>query len=121
MAGSESRKDKRYPFKWQVAIVFDSADQKETYHGVTKDISTGGCAVLTEHNIYSEHPVSVLIQLPPENPTGRRKIVEARGRFVYTVLSAGHQKFRCGIQFISFKEGGKSILTKAFAKRDVTF
>jgi c-di-GMP-binding flagellar brake protein YcgR len=120
MSDAENRREKRFPFKWEVAIVFDATDEQETYHGITKDISLGGCAILTEHNVYSEQPVSILIRLPAENPTGRTKIVEAKGRFVYTVLSAGHQKFRCGIEFTSFKGNGRSVLTKAIAKRDVT-
>ncbi len=121
MSESDHRRDRRYPFHWRVAIVFDATENKETYHGVTKDISLGGCAVLTEHNIFSEHQVSVLISLPAENPTGRRKVVEAKARMVYTVLSAGHQQFRCGIQFTGFKDSGRSILAKAFEKRDITF
>lgn len=118
--GREHREFKRYPFQWKVAIVFDSTDEQDTYHGVTNDISIGGCAILTDHNVFSEHPVSVLISLPAENPTGRRKIIEVKARMVYTVLSAGHQKFRCGLQFLNFKGSGRSILTKAFAKRDIS-
>lgn len=120
MTSSEHRNSKRYPFKWRGAIVFPSIDQEETYHGVTHDISAGGCAVLTEHNVYSEETVSVLISLPAENPTGRHKVIEAQARIVYTVLSSGHRKFRCGIQFLQFKGNGRSLLTKAFAKRDIT-
>jgi c-di-GMP-binding flagellar brake protein YcgR len=119
MSDSDHRSDKRFPFKWKVAIVFDSTENQDTYHGVTNDISLGGCAILTEHNVYSEQPVSVLLSLPAENPTGSHRIVEAKGRMVYTVLSAGHQKFRLGIQFTSFKQGGRSTLAKAFAKRDI--
>jgi c-di-GMP-binding flagellar brake protein YcgR len=120
MSDAENRKGKRYPFQWQVAIVFDATENQDTYHGITKDISLGGCAVLTDHNVYSEQTVTVLIQLPPENPAGRAKIVEAKGRFAYTVLSAGHQKFRCGIQFAGFKGNGRKLLTEAIARRDVT-
>jgi c-di-GMP-binding flagellar brake protein YcgR len=119
MSDSDNRSDKRYPFKWQVAIVFDRTENKNTYHGVTNDISIGGCAILTEHNVFSEHPVSVLISLPAENPTGRHNVVEAKARMIYTVLAAGQQKFRIGIQFLNFKEAGRSVLSKAFAKRDI--
>ncbi|HEX8987652.1 MAG TPA: PilZ domain-containing protein [Rhodocyclaceae bacterium] len=122
MTGNEHRKEKRYPYQWEVAVVFEATEQQDTYHGITNDISAGGCAILTEFNVYSEHPVSVLISLPAENPTGKRKIVEARGRIVYTVLACGGvQKFRLGIEFLNFKGNGRSILTRAFAKRDITF
>jgi c-di-GMP-binding flagellar brake protein YcgR len=122
MTSIEHRQAKRYPYQWKVAVVFEATEAKDTYHGVTFDISTGGCAILTESNVYSEHPVSVLISLPAENPNGRPKIVEVRGRMVYTVLSAGGvQKFRLGIQFLNFKGSGRSILSRAFAKRDISF
>ncbi|MGE5465811.1 MAG: PilZ domain-containing protein [Ignavibacteria bacterium] len=119
MTGIEHRQHKRYPYQWKVAIVFDATEGKDTYHGVTHNISLGGCAILTDHNVFSEHPVSVLVSLPVENPGGRPKIVEVKGHMVYTVLSAGHQQFRCGIQFLSYKGGGRAVLTKAFAKRDI--
>lgn len=115
----EHRKDKRHPFKWRVAIVFASVENEQTYHGVTHDISPGGCAILTEHNVYSEETISVLISLPVETPNGRRKVIEAQARMVYTVLSAGHQKFRCGIQFLKFKGQGRKMLMRAFAMRGI--
>ncbi len=118
MTSVEHRKTKRYPFQWKVAIVFDSTEDMETYHGVTNDVSISGCAVLTEHNVFSEQPISILISLPAEHPGGRRKLIEAKARMVYTVLSSGHRKFRCGVQFLSFKGGGRAALTRAFAKRD---
>ena len=115
----EHRKNTRHPFKWRVAIVFASIENEETYHGVTHDISSGGCAILTEHNVFSEEIVSVLISLPVERPGGRRKVIEAQARMVYTVLSAGHQKFRCGIQFLKFKGQGRKMLMRAFAMRGI--
>ncbi len=117
---SDHRKNKRYPFKWRVAIVFASVENEETYHGVTHDVSASGCSILTEHNIFSEEIVSVLISLPVEHPGGRRKLVEVQARMVYTVLSAGHQKFRCGIEFLKFKGNGRKLLTRAFEMRDIT-
>jgi c-di-GMP-binding flagellar brake protein YcgR len=119
--GTELRKEKRYPFKWRVAIVVDASEAQETYHGITYDVSLGGCSMLTDHNVWSDHPVSVLISLPVENPAGRTKLIEAKGQMVYTVLSAGHQQFRCGIQFLSFKGKGRSVLETAIEKRAVTF
>jgi c-di-GMP-binding flagellar brake protein YcgR len=120
MTNIEHRQQKRYPFHWRVAIVFDSTENQDTYHGVTNDISMGGCAMLTEHNVYSAHPISILISLPADHPGGRRKVVEAKARMVYTVLSSGHQMFRCGIQFLNFKGQGRAVLSRAFAKRDVS-
>lgn len=120
MTSAEHRRAKRYPFQWKVAIVFDSSENQETYHGVTHDISTIGCAILTEHNVFSEQPISVLISLPAEHPGAARKLVEVKARMVYTVLSAGHQKFRCGIHFLNFKGSGRAALTRAFARRDIT-
>lgn len=120
MTSKEHRKAKRHPFHWQVAIVFDATEGKDTYHGITHDLSLLGCAILTEHNVFSEHPVSVLLQLPVESPGGRRRVVEVKARMIYTVLSSGHQRFRCGMQFIKFKGTGRATLERAIEKRAIS-
>jgi c-di-GMP-binding flagellar brake protein YcgR len=117
MKTAEHRQETRHPFHWPVAIVFDSTEDQETYHGVTKDLSLIGCSILTEHNVFSEHPVSILLSLPTEHPGGRRRIVEAKAQMVYTVLSAGHRKFRCGIHFLNFKGKGRATLKRAIEIR----
>lgn len=120
MSSAENRKEKRYPLHWPVAIVFSATEDQDTYHGVTHDISMHGCAILTEHNVFSEHPVAVLLNLPAENSSGRRKVVEVRARMVYTVLSSGHQKFRCGMHFLEFKGSGRATLKRAIERRAVS-
>ena len=113
----EHRREKRHPVHWPVAIVFESTEDQDIYHGVTHDLSVTGCAILTEHNVFSDQPVSILLSAPTDRPGGRRIIVEIRARMVYTVLSAGHRKFRCGIQFLKFKGSGRATLTRKLAVR----
>lgn len=115
----EHRKEKRHPFHWPVAIVFDSTEDQDIYHGVTHDLSLVGCAILTEHNVFSDQPVSILLSPPNEHAGGRRTIIEIKARMVYTVLSSGHRKFRCGIQFLSFKGKGRATLTQKIAGRAI--
>lgn len=120
MTSAEHRKAKRHPFRWPVAIVFDSTESQDTYHGTTHELSLAGCSILTEHNVFSEHQVSILLSIPTESPGGRRRVVEIKARMVYTVLSSGHQKFRCGIQFVNFKGNGRVTLARVIEKRAVT-
>ena len=120
MTTVEHRQDKRYPFHWSVAIVFDGTEDRDTYHGVTHDLSSRGCSILMEHNVFSEHPVSVLLAIPIEQPGGRRRIVEVKAHMVYTVLSSGHQKFRCGIHFLNFKGKSKAVLKRALDMRAIS-
>lgn len=118
MTSRDHRQEIRYPFHWRVAIVFGTTEHQAAYHGVTDDISKGGCAVLTEHNISSAQPVSVFISLPVEKPGTSPTVVEIKARLVYTVLASRQRNFRCGIQFLSFKGDGRADLTKALAMRD---
>lgn len=120
MTSAEHRQEKRYPFHWPVAIVFDATEDQQTYHGVTHDLSLHGCSILTDHNVFSEHTVSILLSVPAENPIGRRRVVEVRARMVYTVLSSGHQQFRCGIQFLNFKGGGRATLKRNIDRRAIS-
>jgi hypothetical protein len=113
----ENRKEKRYPFHWKVAIVFDNAEGQDTFHGVTHELSMSGCSILTEHNVFSERPVSILLSLPKDHQKDKKRIVEVRARMIYTVLSSGHQKFRCGIHFVRFKEDGRAMLKKTLSSR----
>ena len=120
-SSAEQREERRHPFHWPVAIVFDSTDEQQTFHGVTHDISLSGCAVLTEHNIFNAHPVSILLSAPSEHAGTSRRIVEVKARMVYTVLSAGHRRFRCGIQFLNFKGAGRATLNRIVEQRAVQF
>ena len=114
---SETREDPRYPFHWPVAIVFDSTDKQETYHGRTHEVSISGCSLLTEHNVFTEHQVTLLLSLPTEHPGGQRRLIEIKAQMVYTVLSSGHKKFRCGIKFQKFKDGGHAKLADIIYQR----
>lgn len=116
----QKRKVPRFPFHWKVTVVFDESEEQPRLHGRTQDISTHGCAILSERNVFSKHPVTILLQLPPEQVGRSKRVVEAKGRMVYTVLSSSHHKFRFGIQFLSFKAGDKAQLKKALEDRTHT-
>lgn len=116
----EHRKEKRFPFHWAVAIVFDATEHQETYHGITYDLSMSGCSILTDHNVFSDAPVTILLSTPTDIPRGRKPLVEVKAKMVYTVLAAGLCQFRCGIHFLRFKDKGRSTLQKAIDKRILT-
>lgn len=118
---SEHRQDKRHPFHWPVAIVFDSHDDRQTFHGITHEVSLSGCSVLTEHNIFSEHPISILLSAPAEHPGASRRVLEIKARMVYTVLASGHRKFRCGVQFLKFKHDARAKLTRVIEHRALRY
>lgn len=120
MTSAEHRQEKRHYFHWPVAIVFDSTENQDTYHGMTHDLSLHGCSILTEHNVFSEHPVSILLAIPLDHPGGRRRVVEAKASMVYTVLSSGHRQFRCGIHFLGYKGNGRTTLRQAIEMRAIT-
>lgn len=118
---AEHRQEKRHPFRWPVIIVFDSHEDRPSFHGTTHEVSVSGCSILTEHNIFSEHAVSILLSAPAEHPGPSRRVIEIKARMVYTVLSSGHRKFRCGVQFLSFKQDGRSTLNRVIDHRALRY
>lgn len=117
----DNRKAKRYPMHWKVAIVYDHTDEHPTYHGVTHDISIGGLSLLTDHNIHTEESITLLLAIPPRQRGERTKIVEIRARMAYTVLSAGHDQFRIGMNFESFKGQGHKLLDNTLKERAIVY
>jgi c-di-GMP-binding flagellar brake protein YcgR len=115
----DKRESPRYPTQWKVAVVFDEDEQRPTFHGVTNEISLGGLSLLTDHNIFAENPVTLLLAIPPLHNGARQKIVEIRARMVYTVHSAGHDRFRIGLHFIQFKGDGLRLLDSNLKDRSI--
>jgi len=115
------REHPRYPMRWKVAIVYDHVDARPTFHGVTNELSVSGMSLLTDHNIFTEEPVTLLLAIPPKHQGTRTKVVEIRARMVYTVHSSGHDKFRIGLQFKRFKDGGRALLETSMKERAVTY
>jgi hypothetical protein len=111
------RKYPRYPMHWKIAIVFDEVEQLPTYHGVTNEISQEGLSLLTDHNLFTEDLVTLLLAIPPKNSAQRSKIVEVRARMIYTVHSAGHDQFRIGMHFERFKGNGRKLLETNLKER----
>ena len=120
MTSQEHRKDRRLPFRWPVAIVLDATVNRHAYVGVTLDLSLAGCSVLTEHNVFSELPVTLHLSLPAVHAGCRLPPVEIKARMVYTVLAAGPRKFRCGIQFLKFRDNDRATLKRAIEDRAPT-
>jgi hypothetical protein len=117
LSTQEKRKETRYPFHWPVEIAFVSPATPPTCSGTTHDISTEGCSVLTEYNIPPGSAVIVRLALPPLTAGAARELVVAEASIVYTVLSAGHQKFRSGMQFVKFSQDGQNVLLRAIKVR----
>lgn len=118
---AEHRQERRHPFHWPVAIVFDATEEQHTFHGVTHELSLSGCSILTDHNIFTDHTVSILLSSPAEHPGASRRVIEIKARMVYTVLSSGHQKFRCGIHFLNFKGNARTTLSRIVERRALSY
>ncbi|WP_334158165.1 PilZ domain-containing protein [Oryzomicrobium sp.] len=106
----EHRMHRRFPVRWPVAIVFDHAAERATYRGLTWDLSLGGAAILSEHNLFVPGAVTLLISVPPLYPGQRQPLIEVRANMAYTVLSNTHDCFRLGIRFDQFKDNGEQRL-----------
>ncbi len=115
----DQRKFTRYPMQWKIAIVFDGEEHRPTFHGVTNEISQEGLSLLTDYNLFTEDPVTLLLAIPPKNSAQRNKIVEIRARMIYTVHSAGHDRFRIGVHFERFKGSGRKLLETNLKERAI--
>jgi hypothetical protein len=103
------RRADRYLVNWRIAVVYDEAAGKSTYHGRAHDLSAGGVSMLCDHNILFEAPVIVLLALPAMVAGKRATIIEIRSQMRYTILT--RRGFRVGIEFLSFRPGELDLLT----------
>ena len=117
----ELRQHKRYNMHFKVALVFSEADHRPTYHGITHDISIEGAAVLTDHSIYTEDQITVLLAIPPAHIGQKQKIIEMRAKIAYIVHSANQQQFRVGLHFEQFKGDARSFLDKTLKERSISW
>ena len=91
-----------------------------TFHGITNEISLDGLSFYTDHNIYSEEPVTLLLAAPPMSQGTHKKLIEIRARMEYTVLAAGGvDRFRIGMRFQSFKRDGRRLLDSHLQNRAI--
>lgn len=114
---ADNRRDKRYPCHWPIAVVYQTAAGPRTHHGTTHELSLGGCSMLTEDNFHADQPVTVYLSVPVDHPGAPRRVLEIKSRMVYTLLAASKQKFRCGFQFLNFKDNGRATLDRLMQGR----
>lgn len=113
----DQRQHRRFPMRWQVAIIFDEIEKRPTYHGVTHEISLSGMSLLTDHNIFTEDAVTVLLAVPPLYAGLHKKIIEIYAHMIYTVHSSDHGRFRIGLKFDRFKGDGREWLEMNLRER----
>ncbi len=112
----EHRKHIRIPAKWRVALVKDH-HSGEIYHGNSLEVSVEGMSIISDHNIYTEDDVTVLLAIPPLHPGKKEKILEVQSSMIYTVLCSSGKGFRIGVKFLHFKRGGQKYLREYLEKR----
>lgn len=110
MSDRHNRAAERYHVRWKIALVFDEAENRPTYHGKTYDLSLIGTGMLTDVNIFTHSKVMVLLAPPPLHKGDRQKIIEIRASQVYAVYSGETSCFRLGFEFEYFKRDGLQVL-----------
>lgn len=102
------RQQERYLVRWRMAIVFENDKGKDTFYGKGNDISMGGISIYCDRNIFHKGTVTLFLMVPPLNAKQTKRILEIKGRMVYTILSKN--AFRIGLQFLKFKPGDEEFL-----------
>ena len=100
----------RYRVSWKIALIFDEAEDRPTYHGRTRDLTLTGTGMLIHHDVFTEFPVSVLLAIPPLQRDRRQQVIEIKARQAYSVYSGETYCFRLGLEFDQFKGDGLQIL-----------
>ncbi|GGP27304.1 PilZ domain-containing protein [Silvimonas amylolytica] len=113
----DMRKESRYLVNWRVAIVYSETEERLSFRGRAFDISASGLSLHSDFSLPVSDRVTVLISIPPSSAGQRPKILEVKSRVVYTVLSSEFNTFRTGIQFVDFKNEGKTQLKQILAGR----
>ncbi|MBI5919299.1 MAG: PilZ domain-containing protein [Nitrosomonadales bacterium] len=114
---AEHRKHQRFLVHWRAALVYKNDGTREVFQGRTYDISISGASLYSEHNIFVEGPITLLLAMQPLHPGQSETTVEIQCRMIYTVLSSHHHRFRIGLHFLHFKDDGKAKLQQALSKR----
>lgn len=117
ISDSEHRKDPRYRIHLHVALVYEKKGESEIFHGKTHDLSMSGASVYSDHNIFVEEPIKVLLAIPSHSSNQSTRLVEIHTKMAYTVMPANYHKFRIGLQFLSFKGNGRSVLAEYLSNR----
>ncbi|MDE2585799.1 MAG: PilZ domain-containing protein [Betaproteobacteria bacterium] len=112
----EQRQHPRYPARWPCAIIFDH-DPAHNYHGHTHDLSQGGAAILSDYNVPSHGPFTLLLSVPPIQSGVRPMVLEIRCHMAYSVHSHRHSCFRHGAQFVGFNGSTRQQLAQALNER----
>ena len=113
----EKRRSPRYRAHWRVAIVCENDTTREIFHGRSHDISLTGISVYSDHNIFVESPVTILLAIPPLEKGQPKKIIEIRSKMLYTILASNNRGFRIGLKFVRFKGDGKKMLSENIIHR----
>lgn len=111
-----NRNLQRYRVSWKIALIFDEAEHRPTYHGRTHDLTRVGTGMLIHRDVFSELPVAVLLAIPPLHRDRRQQVIEIRARQIYSVYSGETFCFRLGLEFDHFKGDGLSVLQEGLSR-----
>jgi hypothetical protein len=111
-----NRNGQRYRVSWKIALIFDEAEDRPTYHGRTHDLTRVGTGMLVHYDVFSELPVTVLLAIPPPHRDRRQQVIEIKARQVYSVYSGETFCFRLGLEFDQFKGDGLRILEEGLSR-----
>lgn len=95
------RKANRYPARWKVAVVFDKSDGKPILHTHTVDMSSGGAAIISDHDNLTGTVVTVLLAQPASGSREPPKMLKARARIVSSVEVPPGKGYRHGLSFVA--------------------
>ena len=95
------RKSNRYPARWKVAVVFDKSDGKPILHTHTVDMSSGGAAIISDHDNLTGTVVTVLLAQPNTGGKEPPKMLKARARIVSSVEVPPGKGYRHGLSFVA--------------------
>ena len=104
------RRASRHPMRWEAAVVFDHVKGKPIVQTQTRDLSSSGAAIFSEHGDVTGSIVHLLLA-PPGRKSGRNQLVlKARARVVSTVRTPGMSKYRHGLSFLRSPDDGLDLL-----------
>lgn len=109
------RKHPRYAVTWRLVVVYKKMGKHETHRGSITDLSLGGASFFSDHNIHSEEPVVVTVEIPAYMHNQKNTIVGARCLILHSILSSNYGKYRIGLKFVDFNGSGKKVLTDALS------
>lgn len=115
----ERRQYRRYPIRWQVAILFGKEFIREIYHGHTQHLSLGGASIFCRLDTSMEMNNEVIIFLFSASPESGRETtrIEISAKILCITPASDMDGSLLRVKFTAYRNEGRNLLSSLLSHR----